>query len=114
MLHDVEVVAGYEQRVAPLKTVMQLWMNPPSVPAERALWLASSASDGKGGLEVNVLGPGMMLGSPDCTPGYYNNEGQPIPERAKYNVGYPAGATAYFEYIKEWRESGEFDGIEFR
>ena len=54
-----------------------------------------------------------MIGSPDCTPGYYNNEGQGIPESAKLNVGYPAGPTAYFKYIREWRESGKFDGIEF-
>ncbi len=64
-------------------------------------------------LELLKTGPGMMLGSPDCTPGYYNNEGGPIPESAALNVGYPAGATAYFKYIKEWRENGDFDGIAF-
>ena len=65
-------------------------------------------------LELLKSAPGMMIGSPDCTPGYYNNEGQPIPESAKLNVGYPAGATAYFNYIRAWRESGDFDGIDFR
>jgi cyclohexanone monooxygenase len=65
-------------------------------------------------VDLLMTGPGMMLGSPDCTPGYYNNEGQPIPESAQYNRGYPQGATAYFRYIKAWRESGDFDGIEFR
>ena len=64
-------------------------------------------------VDLLMTGPGMMLGSPDCTPGYYNNEGAPIPDSAKYNVGYPAGATAYFKYIKEWRETGDFEGIEF-
>jgi hypothetical protein len=39
----------------PLKTVMRLWANPPEVPARRALWLVSSATDGKTGLSVNVL-----------------------------------------------------------
>jgi hypothetical protein len=29
-------------------------------------------------------------------------------------VGYPAGATAFFEYIDKWRSSGSFDGLEFR
>jgi len=65
-------------------------------------------------VDLLMTGPGMMLGSPDCTPGYYNNEGAPIPDSAKYNVGYPAGAAAYFKYINEWRETGKFDGIEFR
>jgi cation diffusion facilitator CzcD-associated flavoprotein CzcO len=64
-------------------------------------------------VDLLMTGPGMMLGSPDCTPGYYNNEGQPLAEAAQYNRGYPAGATAYFKYIREWRESGDFTGIEF-
>jgi len=29
-------------------------------------------------------------------------------------VGYPAGPMAYFKYLDEWRESGEFEGLEFR
>ncbi len=65
-------------------------------------------------LELLLTGPGMMLANPDCTPGYYNNEGQPIPPGAELFVGYPAGAMAYFQYIEEWRNSGEFDGLEFR
>ncbi|MFT7244820.1 MAG: cation diffusion facilitator CzcD-associated flavoprotein CzcO [Candidatus Azotimanducaceae bacterium] len=65
-------------------------------------------------IELLLTNQGGMLGSPDCTPGYYNNEGQDSGPAAKYHVGYPHGAMAYFNYIKEWRESGEFDGIEFR
>ncbi len=29
-------------------------------------------------------------------------------------LGYPEGPVAYFEYIDEWRNSGDFDGLEFR
>ena len=65
-------------------------------------------------IELLLTNAGGMLGSPDCTPGYYNNEGKAAAPGAKYYVGYPQGATAYFKYIKEWRESGDFDGIEFR
>ena len=66
-------------------------------------------------LELLLSGPGMtMLGSPDCTPGYYNNEGQDPGPAAKYNVGYPGGAMAYFAYIDRWRSDGEFEGLEFR
>jgi len=61
-----------------------------------------------------LTGIGRMLGSPDCTPGYYNNEGKAAGPAAKYNVGYPAGATAYFKYLEGWRNSGTFDGIAFR
>ena len=55
-----------------------------------------------------------MLGSPDCTPGYYNNEGQDPGPGAKYYVGYPAGAMAFFKYLDGWRTSGAFEGLEFR
>ena len=40
-------------------------------------------------VDLLMTGPGMMLGSADCTPGYYNNEGQPMAESVKYNRGYP-------------------------
>jgi cyclohexanone monooxygenase len=61
-----------------------------------------------------LSGPGMVLGSQDCTPGYYNNEGQDLGLRGRLNVGYPAGAQAYFRYLDEWRRSGRFDGLDFR
>jgi cation diffusion facilitator CzcD-associated flavoprotein CzcO len=56
-----------------------------------------------------------FLGNPDCTPGYYNNEGKPIGRRERLNgSGYPDGPVAYFHYIGEWRSTGEFAGLEFR
>jgi NAD(P)-dependent dehydrogenase (short-subunit alcohol dehydrogenase family) len=61
LLRKVEVVAGYEERLKPLKTVMRLWANPPEVPAHKALWLASSATDGRTGLDVRLLGPAGMV-----------------------------------------------------
>src|SRR5436305_4283137 len=65
-------------------------------------------------VELLLSGPGMMLGSPDCTPGYYNNEGQDPGPAAPLNVGYPHGAKAYFRYLDGWRSSGRFDGLAFR
>jgi len=56
-----------------------------------------------------------FLGNPECTPGYYNNEGRSIGRREKLNAaGYPGGPVAYFEYIDAWRRSGTFAGLEFR
>ena len=65
---------------------------------------------------VNLLltGMGRMLGAPDCTPGYYNNEGQDPGPAARLNVGYPQGASAFFKYIDGWRNSGAFEGLAFR
>jgi cyclohexanone monooxygenase len=66
-------------------------------------------------LQSSGGGPAMLLGNPDCTPGYYNNEGQPIAEAALLNMaGYPQGPVAYFQYIDRWRRSGDFEGLEFR
>ncbi|HET6952843.1 MAG TPA: NAD(P)/FAD-dependent oxidoreductase [Acidimicrobiales bacterium] len=66
-------------------------------------------------LDVLQSGPRFsVIGSPDCTPGYYNNEGQPGGRGWELLVGYPMGAMAYFEYIEAWRTSGEFAGLAFR
>jgi cation diffusion facilitator CzcD-associated flavoprotein CzcO len=65
-------------------------------------------------VELLLSGPGTILGSADCTPGYYNNEGQPAGPRAWLGVGYPHGPQAYFGYIDRWRRSGTFEGLEFR
>ena len=65
-------------------------------------------------VKLLLSGTGPMLGSPDCTPGYYNNEGQSPGPAARLNVGYPAGAAAYFKYLDEWRTSNTFDGLKFR
>ena len=51
-------------------------------------------------VELLLSGPSRMLNNPDCTPGYYNNEGQ-ASELARYHVGYPAGALAYFRYLDD-------------
>jgi NAD(P)-dependent dehydrogenase (short-subunit alcohol dehydrogenase family) len=61
MLRRVDVVPGFEQKVKPLETVIRLWGNQPDLPARKALWLASSATDGKNGLAVDVLGPGQIV-----------------------------------------------------
>lgn len=61
LLRRVEAIKGYEQRLKPLETVIRLWANPPEVPAQKALWLASSATDGKSGMLVNVLSRQSLL-----------------------------------------------------
>jgi cation diffusion facilitator CzcD-associated flavoprotein CzcO len=54
-------------------------------------------------------------GNPECTPGYYNNEGQPTGRRGLLNgAGYPDGPVAYFAHIDRWRCSGDYEGLDFR
>jgi cation diffusion facilitator CzcD-associated flavoprotein CzcO len=66
-------------------------------------------------VELLAGGPQTFLGNPDCTPGYYNNEGGAFGRRERLNVsGYPAGPVAFFTYIDDWRRSGQFAGLTFR
>lgn len=55
-----------------------------------------------------------LRGNPDCTPGYYNNEGQPISQSDMFNgSGHPGGPVAFFEFLDAWRQTGEFAGLSF-
>ncbi len=62
MLRQVDALQGYEKKLKPLSTVIRLWANPPEVPAERALWLASPATDGKTAIMTSVLGRKQIFG----------------------------------------------------
>ncbi len=62
LLMDIGVVEGYESRLDALDTVLRMFSHPPEIPAQKAVWLASSATDGKTGLEVNELGFTGMVG----------------------------------------------------
>ena len=46
-----------------------------------------------------------------CTPGFYNNEGQHSPA-ADRNLPFGAGPIAFLNILREWREAGTFDGLE--
>jgi len=61
MLRNVEVIKGYEKRVAALGRIIRMWGNAPDIPAEKAVWLASSATDGKTGLVVSVFSRVQMV-----------------------------------------------------
>jgi cyclohexanone monooxygenase len=72
-------------------------------PEAEAAWMQRLISGGR-----------QFAGNPDCTPGYYNNEGQEAgPGDIVNRLGFPEGPTAYFEYIADWRSSGEFAGLTF-
>lgn len=46
-----------------------------------------------------------------CTPGYYNNEGQPNPLSVQ-NGSYGRGPNPFFRKMAAWREANDFDGLE--
>jgi cation diffusion facilitator CzcD-associated flavoprotein CzcO len=47
----------------------------------------------------------------ECTPGYYNNEGNPE-TIAKQNGSYGAGPVAFVKILEQWREAGDLPGLE--
>jgi cation diffusion facilitator CzcD-associated flavoprotein CzcO len=53
-----------------------------------------------------------LPGQDPCTPGYYNNEGQSM-KNGRYFRAFKGGPPNYFKKLKEWRETGDFDGIDF-
>lgn len=46
-----------------------------------------------------------------CTPGYYNNEGQPNPKSVQ-NGPYGKGSRPYFKITKAWRDEGTMLGLD--
>jgi cation diffusion facilitator CzcD-associated flavoprotein CzcO len=75
-----------------------------AVPEAEAAWMSLIESN-----------PAALLGNPDCTPGYYNNEGQLLNTRERFAMaGYPLGPVAFFEFVDQWRNSGDFEGLELR
>jgi cyclohexanone monooxygenase len=46
----------------------------------------------------------------ECTPGYFNNEGQ-LSNDSYYGTLYGGGSIRYFDIIRQWRERGDLQGI---
>ena len=46
----------------------------------------------------------------ECTPGYYNNEGQPSPAAVR-NGSYGGGPIAFVKILEAWREEGGLRGV---
>jgi NAD(P)-dependent dehydrogenase (short-subunit alcohol dehydrogenase family) len=58
-----EVIAGHEHQLRGFYVfLVDAWASPPEVPARKAVWLASHATDGTG-LVVSLVGPGRLIGN---------------------------------------------------
>ncbi|MGC6499019.1 MAG: flavin-containing monooxygenase [Henriciella sp.] len=64
-------------------------------------------------VELILTNQGSIIGSADCTPGFWNNEGQGWSKEFKQAQGHPGGAEGFFSHIKAWRDSGKFEGLVF-
>jgi NAD(P)-dependent dehydrogenase (short-subunit alcohol dehydrogenase family) len=61
LLTDVEVIEGSEPRLERFPAIVRMWAKPPEVPAAKAVWIASAATDGKTGEIYNIFTPADML-----------------------------------------------------
>lgn len=59
-----------------------------------------------GGLAL--LGSGKFL--EDCTPGRWNNEGDPN-GRPQKSINFPGTSGTYFKVLREWRDAGDLKGL---
>jgi NAD(P)-dependent dehydrogenase (short-subunit alcohol dehydrogenase family) len=57
LLTDVDVIAGSEPLLKNFPTVVRMWAKPPEIPAQKVVWIASSATDGRTGLLINIFSP---------------------------------------------------------
>ena len=61
-------------------------------------------------LEASAASLGFLEG---CTPGYYNNEGQPNGPLIRRNGAYAGGIMAFSKILDDWRAEGHLAGVEF-
>jgi len=61
-LTQVDVIDGYQDRLKSMGTIIRMWAKPPEDAALKAVWLASSATDGQTGKVVKLMGLGSMVG----------------------------------------------------
>ncbi len=58
--------------------------------------------------------PGVIEFWENCTPGYFNNEGDARNPNGFLAGRYPQGALAYFKVLRDWRDEGSFHGLSIR
>jgi cyclohexanone monooxygenase len=61
---------------------------------------------------VSMAGSGATAFLQDCTPGYYNREGQTGSGASMQNSPYAAGIIAFNSLLQQWRDKGDLQGME--
>ncbi|MEM7099728.1 MAG: NAD(P)/FAD-dependent oxidoreductase [Pseudomonadota bacterium] len=63
---------------------------------------------------VALAGTGATAFLEDCTPGYYNREGQTAKGASMQNSPYAPGINAFNDLLAKWREAGDMRGMTLR
>jgi glucose 1-dehydrogenase len=62
LLLNVDVIEGSEARLAIFPTIVRMWAKPVHIPAQKAVWIASSATDGQTGRVISMLSSQTIIG----------------------------------------------------
>jgi cation diffusion facilitator CzcD-associated flavoprotein CzcO len=62
---------------------------------------------------LNAAARNVLAFQQQCTPGYYNNEGQPA-AGGFIGASYGHGPMPFFQLLSDWRDAGDFEGLELR
>ncbi len=98
--HLLDEVAGHVAHIVRYALDHDVAELEATVEAEDA-WLADLAESARN----------MRSFQEQCTPGYYNNEGQPS-DAGFLGSSYGKGPIAFFELLARWRADGELAGLE--
>ncbi|MDI1477686.1 NAD(P)/FAD-dependent oxidoreductase [Polyangium sp. y55x31] len=59
----------------------------------------------------SLMKSSIHFGGPECTPGYYNNEGHLSPNLVRF-AAYAGGPLEFFEILHNWRKADDLAGLE--
>ena len=62
-------------------------------------------------LEINPRAGLVNQGRAECTPGYFNSEGDALDKKGLYANTYGFGVLAYLSILQRWRDTAEFPGL---
>jgi len=81
--------------------------------SDRQVRLVEAAEEAEKAWVQTIISSALMRQrfQEECTPGYYNNEGQPSPLAAR-NGSYGGGAIAFMKILEDWRNEGSMKGLE--
>ena len=83
--------------------------------AERGIGRVEAAQDAEDAWVQTIIDSALQRAkfAEECTPGYYNNEGQPSALAAR-NGSYGKGPIAFVKLLEGWRAAGALEGLETR
>jgi cation diffusion facilitator CzcD-associated flavoprotein CzcO len=81
--------------------------------AERGVTVVEAAQEAEDAWVETIVSSALQRAkfAEECTPGYYNNEGQPSALAAR-NGSYGKGPIAFVKILEAWREDGTMEGLE--